>query len=139
MEFPFKFISGKNKILESIRIDKWLWAVRLYKTRSQAGEACKGGKVKIEGRNVKPSKEVKVGDEIEIQVNLMEKKVLVKQVLKNRVGAKLVEIYMTDLTPQEEYDKLKLMREMNAENWQRGSGRPTKKNRRMIEQLKKLK
>jgi len=125
--------------LESIRIDKWLWAVRLYKTRSQAGEACKGGKVKIDGRNVKPSKEVKAGDEIEIHVNLIEKKVLVKQVLKNRVGAKLVEIYMTDLTPQEEYDKLKLMREMNAENRQRGLGRPTKKNRRMIEQLKKLK
>jgi len=126
-------------MLESIRIDKWLWAVRLYKTRSQAGEACKGGKVKIEGRNVKPSKDVKAGDEIEIQINLIEKKVLVKQVLKNRVGAKLVENYMTDLTPQEEYDKLKLMREMNAENWQRGSGRPTKKNRRMIDQLKKLK
>jgi ribosome-associated heat shock protein Hsp15 len=126
-------------MLESIRIDKWLWAVRLYKTRSQAGEACKGGKVKIGGRNVKPSKEVKVGDEIEIQINLIEKKVFVKQVLKNRVGAKLVENYMTDLTPQEEYDKLKLMREMNAENWQRGSGRPTKKNRRMIDQLKKLK
>ncbi|NOX48841.1 MAG: RNA-binding S4 domain-containing protein [Chlorobi bacterium] len=122
-----------------MRIDKWLWAVRLYKTRSQAGEACKGGKVKIDGRNVKPSKEVKAGDEIEIHVNLIEKKVLVKQVLKNRVGAKLVEIYMTDLTPQEEYDKLKLMREMNAENRQRGLGRPTKKNRRMIEQLKKLK
>jgi ribosome-associated heat shock protein Hsp15 len=126
-------------MLESIRIDKWMWAVRLYKTRSQAGEACKGGKVKIGGRNVKPSKEVKAGDEIEIQINLIEKKVLVKQVLKNRVGAKLVENYMTDLTPQEEYDKLKLMREMNAENWQRGSGRPTKKNRRMIDQLKKLK
>lgn len=126
-------------MLESIRIDKWLWAVRLYKTRSQAGEACKGGKVKIDGRNVKPSKDVKAGDEIEIQGNLIEKKVLVKQVLKNRVGAKLVENYMTDLTPQEEYDKLKLMREMNAENWQRGSGRPTKKNRRMIDQLKKLK
>ncbi len=126
-------------MLESVRIDKWLWAVRLYKTRSQAGEACKGGKVKIDGRNIKPSKEVKAGDEIEIQVNLIEKKVLVKQVLKNRVGAKLVEIYMTDLTPREEYDKLKLMREMNAENRQRGSGRPTKKNRRMIEQLKKLK
>jgi ribosome-associated heat shock protein Hsp15 len=126
-------------MLESIRIDKWMWAVRLYKTRSQAGEACKGGKVKIEGRNVKPSKDVKAGDEIEIQINLIEKKVLVKQVLKNRVGAKLVENYMTDLTPQEEYDKLKLMREMNAENWQRGSGRPTKKNRRMIDQLKKLK
>lgn len=126
-------------MLESIRIDKWLWAVRLYKTRSQAGEACKGGKVKIDGRNVKPSKDVKAGDEIEIQINLIEKKVLVKQVLKNRVGAKLVENYMTDLTPQEEYDKLKLMREMNAENWQRGSGRPTKKNRRMIDQLKKLK
>lgn len=126
-------------MLDSIRIDKWLWAVRLYKTRTQAGEACKGGKVKIDGRNVKPSKEVKVGDEIDIQINLMERKVHVKEILKNRVGAKLVENYMIDLTPKKEYDKLKLMREMNSENWQRGSGRPTKKNRRMIDILKNSK
>jgi len=123
-------------MLESIRIDKWLWAVRLFKTRSQAADACKGGKIKMEGHNVKPSREVKAGDEITIQLQSIEKKVQVKQVLKNRVGAKLVEIYLIDLTPEEEYEKLKLMRKMNTEYWDRGSGRPTKKTRRMIDQLK---
>ncbi|RLD52393.1 MAG: RNA-binding S4 domain-containing protein [Bacteroidetes bacterium] len=119
-----------------MRIDKWLWAVRLFKTRSQAADACKGGKIKMEGHNVKPSREVKAGDEITIQLQSIEKKVQVKQVLKNRVGAKLVEIYLIDLTPEEEYEKLKLMRKMNTEYWDRGSGRPTKKTRRMIDQLK---
>ncbi len=126
-------------MLESIRIDKWLWAVRLFKTRNQAAAACKGGKVKMGGHNVKPSREIKVGDEINIQHQSIEKKVSVKQVLKNRVGAKLVETYLIDLTPQEEYEKLKLMRKMNTENWDRGSGRPTKKTRRMIDQLKNSK
>ena len=126
-------------MLESIRIDKWLWAVRLFKTRNQAAEACKGGKVKMEGHNVKPSREVKAGDEIVVQHQSIEKKIKVKQVLKNRVGAKLVEIYLIDMTPQEEYDRLKLMRKMNTENWDRGSGRPTKKVRRMIDQLKNSK
>lgn len=121
------------------RIDKWLWAVRLYKTRTQAGEACKGGKVKIGGRNVKPSKELKIGDEIIIQKDLIERKVKVKDLLKNRVGAKLVDNYLIDLTPQDEYDKLKLRNKMNMEYWDRGSGRPTKKNRRMIDHLKRTK
>lgn len=126
-------------MLECIRIDKWLWAVRLFKTRSLASEACKGGRVKIDGNNVKPSREVKVDDEIFIQIQALEKHVRVKQVLKNRVGAKLVENYLIDLTPREEYEKLELMKKMNTEYWDRGSGRPTKKTRRMIDQLKNSK
>jgi ribosome-associated heat shock protein Hsp15 len=124
---------------EGIRIDKWLWAVRIYKTRSLATEACKSNKIKIDGQPVKPSREVKVDDQIMVQTGPMTKTLLVKAPLNNRVSAKLVENYMTDLTPQEEYDKLKMMNEVNYEYRQRGMGRPTKKERRLIEKLKKSK
>jgi len=121
---------------ESVRIDKWLWSVRLFKTRSQAAEACKGGKVKMEGKNVKPSREVKTGDIIEVNVNYIKKKVKVLQPAHNRVSAKLVPDLMEDLTPKEEYEKLEMMRQLNTERRERGAGRPTKKERRMIEKLK---
>ena len=121
---------------ESVRIDKWLWAVRFYKTRSQAADACKGGKVKIDGKNVKPSREIRVGDIIEVQHNYIKRIIKVKQPAHNRVGAKLVPDLMEDLTPQEEFEKQDMMRQLNAERRDRGAGRPTKKERRMIEKLK---
>jgi ribosome-associated heat shock protein Hsp15 len=124
--------------MESVRLDKWLWAVRLFKTRSLATEACKGGKVKMQGVNAKPSREVKVGDEVEVIQSGIRKKVRVKQVAKNRVGAKLVPDLMEDLTPQEELEKLDMMRQLNYEKRSRGTGRPTKKDRRMIDRLKDL-
>lgn len=122
--------------MDTIRIDKWLWAVRLFKTRTQASDACRGGKVKIEGQNVKPSRDIKVGEEIEVQMGIVRKKVAVKAILKNRVGAKLVENYMEDLTPTEEYEKLDMLKQLNYEKRDRGTGRPTKKNRRDISKLK---
>lgn len=125
--------------MDAIRIDKWLWAVRLFKTRSQAADACKGGKIKIGGNNVKPAREVKVGEEISISLVVFMKTVRVKAILKNRVGAKLVPDYMEDLTPQSEYDKQKMHNEINIEYRDRGEGRPTKKQRRVIERLKKYK
>jgi len=124
---------------EGIRIDKWLWAVRIFKTRSQAGEACKSGKVKINEMPVKSSREVKVGDEIEINLKHIIRTVKVIGLLKNRVGAKLVEHYLEDLTPQEEYDKQKMKKDLNYEFRLRGAGRPTKKERRLIDRLKKSK
>lgn len=135
----FSYSSEKNKLLESIRIDKWLWAVRLFKTRTQASDACRGGKVKIDGQNLKPSREIKVGEEIEVQLGPIKKVVGVKEILKNRVGAKLVENYMEDLTPVEEYEKLDMLKQLNYEKRDRGVGRPTKKNRREIIKLKKSK
>jgi ribosome-associated heat shock protein Hsp15 len=123
-------------MLEEIRIDKWLWAVRLFKTRTLATEACKVGKIKIDGKSVKASREIKVGETISIQQNPITKTVQVKNIIKNRVGAKLVADHMIDLTPQEEYDKLKLMNELNYEKRDRGVGRPTKKERRIITKLK---
>jgi len=120
----------------SNRIDKWLWAVRVFKTRNKAAEACRAGKVKIDGQKIKPSREIKIGEEIEIQNGILTRRVLVKAKLANRVSAKLVEEFMEDITPEEEIQKLKLLREMNYEYRERGSGRPTKKDRRAIEGLK---
>ncbi len=122
--------------MESIRIDKWLWAVRLFKTRNQAADACRAGKIKINGMPVKPSREILTGDVITVQDNPITKTVEVKTVIKNRVGAKLVSENMIDHTPQEEYDKQKMMHEMNYERRDRGAGRPTKKERRTITKLK---
>jgi ribosome-associated heat shock protein Hsp15 len=124
---------------EGIRIDKWLWAVRIYKTRNLAADACRAGKVRINDKPVNPSHEVKLDEAIVINLTPLIKTVKVIGILKNRVAAKLVEDYLEDMTPQEEYDKLKLMRELNYEHRKRGEGRPTKKQRRMIDVIKKSK
>ncbi len=124
---------------EGIRIDKWLWAVRAFKTRSQATEACKSGKVKIDDITVKPSREVKLNEEIIVQINYISRTLKVIGLLNNRVGAKLVAGFMEDLTPPEEYEKEKIKREINYEYRDRGLGRPTKKERRLIDRLKKSK
>ncbi len=122
--------------MDSIRIDKWLWTVRLFKTRSQASEACKGGKIKIEGQNAKPSRDVKVDDIIEIQSQSIKRRVKIIKIIKNRVAAKLVPELLKDLTPPEEYEKLEMIRLLNQEKRDRGTGRPTKKDRRTITRLK---
>jgi ribosome-associated heat shock protein Hsp15 len=122
---------------EQVRIDKWLWAVRVFKTRSQASEACRGGKVKVNGQNVKPSREVRIGDEITINLGIFAKTMEVISLLSNRVSAKLVPEHAKDLTPQEEYNKQKMMREVNFEVREKGLGRPTKKARRLIVRLKR--
>lgn len=121
---------------DSIRIDKWLWAVRVFKTRTQAAEACKGGRVKIEGQEVKASREIKVDEIIEVQLGIVSKKLRVLQVVKNRVAAKLVPDLAEDLTPAEEYEKQDMLRQLNYEKRDRGAGRPTKKDRRNISKLK---
>ncbi|MEJ2595123.1 MAG: S4 domain-containing protein [bacterium] len=122
--------------MDSVRIDKWLWAVRLFKTRSQASEACRGGKVKMEGQPVKPSREVSVGDVIEVQQGIIRKRIKVILPSKNRVSAKQVPDLAEDLTPAEEYEKLDMLRQLNYEKRDRGTGRPTKKERRDISRLK---
>jgi ribosome-associated heat shock protein Hsp15 len=122
--------------LDSIRIDKWLWAVRLYKTRTQAADACKGGKVKIGDQKIKASREVKVGETVDIQLQHIKKKVKVIKAVKNRVAAKFVPDLLQDLTPEEEYERLEMMHQLNLEKRDRGIGRPTKKDRREISKLK---
>ena len=119
-----------------VRMDKWLWAARLFKTRSLAADAIKGGKVKVDDSPIKPSREVKVGDVIQVQIEQLHKVVEVKTVVKNRVSAKQVPEVYNDLTPKEEYERIEFMRAYKAEWRDRGAGRPTKKERRMIERLK---
>ena len=121
---------------EEVRIDKWLWSVRLYKTRSQAAEACRAGKVKLNGVPVKSSHDVKVGEVYEITIEQLHKVVEVKALLGNRVGAKLVPDFMNDLTPAEEYERIQMIRQYNFERRDRGTGRPTKRESRDLDEFK---
>ena len=121
---------------QSVRIDKWLWAARLFKTRAIATDAIKGGKVKIDDTPVKPSREVREGDIIQVQIEQLHKVVQVKSLIRNRVPAKMVPEVYADLTPQEEYERIEFMHAYKTEWRDRGSGRPTKKERRMIDKMK---
>jgi ribosome-associated heat shock protein Hsp15 len=122
---------------EGVRIDKWLWCVRVFKTRNQATIACRSGKVRISDHPVKPSREVKVGEVITVILESLKRSVKVLASVENRVGARLVEQFMEDLTPQEEYQKLKLRKNAGFGYRLRGLGSPTKKDRREIDVLKK--
>ena len=119
-----------------VRIDKWLWAVRLYKTRSLAADACRLGKVVCGGVKVKPSKEVKLGEVYEVNIDQLKRSVKVIGLLSNRVGAKDVAKYMEDLTPEEEYERIRLARSFAFEQRDRGIGRPSKRDRRLLESFK---
>lgn len=116
-----------------MRIDKFLWCVRYFKTRSLATNACKQGKVKMEGNNVKPSKEVFPADKIRVRKNQIDYQLEVLDLPPSRVGAKLVNIYVNDLTPKEAFEKLDLLKYSKDYYRKKGSGRPTKKDRRDID------
>ncbi|MBP5547969.1 MAG: RNA-binding S4 domain-containing protein [Bacteroidales bacterium] len=122
--------------MSDIRIDKYLWAVRLFKTRSIATEACRAGRVKMNGLPIKPSHEINVGEIYELNIDQTHRTVQVKELLGNRVGAKLVENYLIDLTPAEEYERIQMARQYSFEKRDRGAGRPTKRDRREIEEFK---
>ncbi len=120
-----------------IRVDKWLWAVRLFKSRSIAAEACKKGQVMIDGMNIKPSREISVGDEIQIKRPPIIHTYLVKAISGKRMSASLAVDFVEDITPQEQFDILNAVKTYGFEQRDRGVGRPTKKDRRDIEKLKK--
>jgi ribosome-associated heat shock protein Hsp15 len=120
------------------RIDKWLWSVRVFKTRNQAGMACRAGKVRVGEGTVKPSREVHPGDELSVNMAPVFRTVRVLAIPRSRVSAKLVQEFLLDLTPPEEYEKLRMMKELHFEARPRGLGRPTKRERRDIEHLKKI-
>ena len=113
--------------MDSVRIDKYLWAIRVYKTRSEAADACRTNKVFVNGSAVKSSKEVKKGDSIEVRKGAVHYKYLVVAPVDKRQGAKMVEEYASNLTPQSELDKLTLPNEIVFLKRERGAGRPTKK------------
>lgn len=125
-----------NNEQEELRLDKYLWAVRLFKTRSQASEACRSGRIKKDGIALKASHIVKVGEQYDLVIEQLHRKVAVKALLHNRVSAKLVEDYLIDLTPAAEYERIQAIRQYGFEQRDRGTGRPTKKDRREIERFK---
>lgn len=121
---------------EKIRIDKWLWAVRIYKTRSMAAEACRKGQVMIDGINLKPSRDISVGDEIQVKRPPIIRTYLVKAFTGKRMSAKLAVDFVEEITPQEQFDLLNAVKTHGFEQRDRGVGRPTKRDRRDIEKLK---
>ena len=116
-----------------VRIDKWLWAVRLYKTRSLAAEACKKGKVLIQNVSVKPSRAIKIGDIIQIKQNPVLYSFKVLELAQNRMNAKLVPGFMENVTTPDQLELIELGKLAAQTNRLRGTGRPTKKERRDLE------
>lgn len=117
-----------------MRLDKYLWSVRIFKTRTLAADAIKGGKVKHNNDSCKPAKEAKPGEEYAIQIGELNKLIKVLDFPKGRVAASMVAQYMADLTPEEEYRSIALLKKHRFVQRPRGSGRPTKKERRDIEE-----
>jgi ribosome-associated heat shock protein Hsp15 len=113
-----------------VRIDKWLFAVRIFKTRSLATDECNKGRITISGMNVKPSREVRIGDVIEVRKPPITYKYKVLQLAEKRMGAKLVPEFAEDQTPKEQFEALELQRMVQWSGREKGTGRPTKKDRR---------
>ena len=125
----------KKEQASEVRIDKFLWSVRVYKTRSQATEACKKGRVSVNGMEAKASRNVRVDDLIEVKKNPITYQYRIIQLLQRRVGAKLVPEYVENITPEEELAKLENINKYNFVVRNRGEGRPTKKERRDIDKM----
>lgn len=116
-----------------MRIDKFLWCVRYYKTRTIATEACKKGHIKINGQAVKPSREVYASDKIELRKDQINYQLIVNDIPPSRVGAKLVDLYRKDITPKEAFEASELLKLSKDYYRKKGVGRPTKKDRRDID------
>ena len=119
---------------KTVRIDKYLWAVRLYKTRTLATEACKKGRVSMDDMPAKPSRTVTAGDVIQVRKMPVVYSYRVKDPIEKRVGAKIVGQYVEDITPQEELQKLDMKDDFFVKR-DRGAGRPTKKERRLLDDI----
>nr|WP_320118325.1 RNA-binding S4 domain-containing protein [uncultured Marinifilum sp.] len=119
-----------------VRVDKWMWAVRIFKTRSLAAEACKKGKVSMNGVTIKPSREIRIDDKIDIRFPPIIRSYRVKAISGKRMSAKLTVDFMEDITAQDQLDLLNATKSYGFEHRQRGAGRPTKLERRLIDKLK---
>ncbi|MBS7567019.1 RNA-binding S4 domain-containing protein [Mucilaginibacter sp. Bleaf8] len=120
---------------EKLRIDKYLWAIRIFKTRTMAADACKAGRVKVNGQNIKASHEVKIGEVYHVSKGLERKVVKVTGLLENRVDAKTAVNFYEDQTPVEQTTSFKSMFHSPVLRRDRGTGRPTKRDRREIDDL----
>lgn len=121
---------------EKVRIDKWLWAVRIFKTRSLAAEECNKGHVSIGDVHVKPSRELKGGETVKVRIPPIERHYLVKQLSVKRMSAHMAAEFVEDVTPPETLALLNAVKAYGYESRPRGLGRPTKRDRRMIDKLK---
>jgi len=121
---------------EKLRIDKYLWAIRIFKTRTLAAEACKAGRVKLDNQNIKPSHEVKVGETYQVSKGIERRVLKVTGLLENRADAKTVIDFFEDITPVEQTQAFKSMFHAPILKRDRGTGRPTKRDRREIDELK---
>ena len=117
------------------RVDKWLWAARIFKTRSIAADAIKNGRVTIQGMNVKPSRMVKVGEVISVRKPPVTYSFKILKTIEQRVGAKLLPEIYENVTPADQYELLEMNRISGFVNRQRGTGRPTKKDRRALDEF----
>ena len=123
---------------EKIRVDKWLFAVRLFKTRGQAANACSNGKVKLNDAPTKAAKHTRMGDTICVRQGPMTRTLKVIGLTEYRVGAKLVPDFAEDETPEAEWEKLRLAKRDNGDNRNNSKGRPSKRERRLIDQFTNL-
>ena len=118
------------------RIDKWLWAVRIFKTRAQATEACAGGKVKIDSTAVKASRKIKPGETLLVRKGVIKYMYKVLKIAEKRMGAKLIIDFVEDLTSDDERAKLKSSLKQPLQTREKGQGRPTKKERRIMDYIR---
>ena len=121
--------------MDEVRIDKWLWAVRIFKTRTIAAEACKKGRVMIGDVPVKPSRNIRAGEIIQVRKSPVTYSFKVLAPADKRMGAKMVPQYMENVTPPDQYELLELNKISGFVDRQRGTGRPTKKERRDLDQF----
>lgn len=125
--------------MKKVRVDKWLWTVRLFKSRTLATDQCKKGRITLDGKAVKPSQLVEPGQTLGVHKNGFNLVILIKELLKNRVSAKLAEPCYEDLTSEDEKNKFNdwYVGKGRTEFREKGAGRPTKKERRVLEEFKK--
>lgn len=121
--------------MNEVRIDKWMWATRIFKTRTIAAEACKKNRIAIGGVNVKPSRMIKTGEIIQVRKPPVTYSFKVLALTQNRMGAKLVPEYLENVTPPEQYELLEINKISGFVDRARGLGRPTKKDRRDLDQF----
>jgi len=121
--------------MSEVRIDKWMWATRIFKTRTIAVEACKKNRVMINNVSVKPSRMIKVGDVIQVRKPPVVYSFRVLQLIEKRIGAKLVPEFLENITPKEQYDLLELNKISGFIDRAKGTGRPTKKDRRSLDEF----
>jgi ribosome-associated heat shock protein Hsp15 len=121
--------------MEHVRLDKWLWAVRVYKTRSDAAEACRGSAVRLNGSIAKPSAKLRIGDTVVARTKALTRTLQVVGLIEQRIAAALLPEYIDDQTPESEYEKAREKRANARVFSHQGGGRPTKKDRRDIEKL----